>query len=110
MQEWSGYKPHQAGSMIGFGRYHYCYESGREGDFFVTGFAPRKQNLAIYVMPGFDSFQNELNDLGKHSLGKSCLYVNNLDDIDIDVLAVIIRRSVAKMQEKYTCAEFIEHS
>lgn len=109
MQEWSGYKPHQAGSMVGFGRYHYRYESGREGDFFVTGFAPRKQNIAVYIMPGFEAFEPLLKKLGKHKIGKSCLYINKLSDIDISVLGEIVSLSVSMMKEKYPCSEFIEH-
>lgn len=100
----SGYSPYLAGSTIGFGSYHYKYESGREGDAIVTGFAPRKQNLVIYVMPGFVKFEKLLASLGKYKLGKSCLYVNKLADIDLDVLAKIISRSVAYMQKKYECS------
>lgn len=108
MQAWSGYKPHQAGSMIGFGRYHYKYDSGREGDFFVTGFAPRKQNMAIYVMSGFEEFEVKLALLGKHRVGKSCLYINRLDDIELSVLGDIVSKSVDIMKQRYACTELLE--
>jgi len=109
MQDWSGYEPHQAGSMIGFGRYHYRYESGREGDFFVTGFAIRKQNIALYIVPGFDQYQQQLAQLGKHKTGKSCLYINRLADVDLNVLAAIVSHSVEYMQQHYSCSEFNEN-
>lgn len=78
-------------SMIGFGRYHYTYASGRNGEFLATGFAPRKAAMSIYIMPGYQDFGAILSRLGKHKLGKSCLYVNKLADIDFDVLAELIR-------------------
>jgi len=90
-------------NMIGFGKYHYVYQSGREGDWFITGFSPRKQNLTIYIMPGFRSYSALLERLGKHRLGKSCLYLKKLDDIDLDVLETLIRESVALMRERYSC-------
>ena len=80
--------------MIGFGRYHYRYDSGREGDFMLTGFSPRKANLVVYVLPGYDDIGDQLELLGKHRLGKSCLYINKLADIDIDVLERIIADGV----------------
>ena len=103
MEKASGYQPHMWGSMVGFGSYHYKYDSGREGDWFVTGFSPRKQNLAIYIMPGFSDIQEKMNCLGKFKLGKSCLYLNKLSDIDVDVLTEIIEWSVGVMQERYEC-------
>ena len=91
-EEVTGYPARMWGaSIIGFGRYHYVYESGREGDFLATGFSPRKASLSIYVMPGYQDYGAILDRLGKHKLGKSCLYVNKLDDIDMDVLAELIR-------------------
>lgn len=81
-------------SIIGFGSYHYCYESGREGDWFLTGFSPRKQNLTLYIMSGFDQYDALLAKLGKHSTGKSCLYVRRLKDIDLSTLEELVRRSV----------------
>ena len=78
-------------SIVGYGRYHYRYKSGREGDFLATGFSPRKSALSIYIMPGYADFGDILSRLGKHKLGKSCLYVNKLADIDLDVLSELIR-------------------
>ena len=99
----SGYSALLHGSMIGFGQYYYKYDSGREGDSVVVAFSPRKQNLVVYIMPGFSKFQSQLGKLGKHKLGKSCLYINKLSDIDIEILAEIVRLSVKEMQKKYDC-------
>jgi len=88
-------------SIVGFGSYHYVYESGREGDAMLTGFSPRKQNLAIYIMPGFSAHGSLLEKLGKHKTGKSCLYVNTLADIDMKVLKTLVQRSVRHMRKKY---------
>ena len=88
-------------SIVGFGSYHYKYESGREGDSPRVGFSPRKQNLAVYIMPGFADFGELLAKLGKHRTGKSCLYLNKLDDVDVDVLKEILRESVAEMKRRY---------
>ena len=82
-----------SGSMIGFGTYHYTYESGHEGDWFITGFAPRSKNLSIYLLAGLQG-EPLLEELGKHKTGKSCLYVNRLDDIDLEILKQLIRKSV----------------
>lgn len=103
MEEESGYKPYLTANMIGFGTYHYKYESGREGDFFVVGFSPRKQNLAIYIMPGFSSYKSILDRLGKHKVGKSCLYINKLADVELKVLRKLVKKSVIDMQKKYDC-------
>ena len=81
-------------SIVGFGSYHYKYATGREGDMPRTGFSPRKGNLTIYIMPGFEEYGDLLEKLGKHKLGKSCLYINKLADVDIDVLKQIIERSL----------------
>lgn len=99
----SGFKPYLTGSIIGFGKYHYQYESGREGDSIVTGFSARKQNIAIYIMPGFSAYGDNLKSLGKHKIGKSCLYINKLADIEIRELRKIIKSSVAYMKKKYEC-------
>lgn len=88
-------------SIIGFGSYHYRYESGREGDSPVTGFSPRKTSLVVYVMPGYTGFSDSLARLGKHKTGKSCLYINKLSDVDLNVLEDIIRGGVEQMKEKY---------
>ena len=88
-------------SIVGFGSYHYVYQSGREGDWMLTGFSPRKQNLAIYIMAGFSDYGPLLEKLGKHKTGKSCLYVNKLADVDINVLRELVRRGVRSMSKKY---------
>ncbi len=80
-------------SIIGFGSYHYKYESGREGEIFLTGFSPRKQSLSLYIMDGFDGREDLLTKLGKHRRGASCLYVNKLADVNIHVLRELIQRS-----------------
>lgn len=90
-------------SLVGFGRYHYRYASGREGDFFLTGFSPRKTAFTVYVMPGFEIFAEQLERLGPHKTGRSCLYLKNLDAVDRDVLEEIITDSVAYMRKKYDC-------
>ena len=88
-------------SLVGYGKYHYKYDSGREGDFMLTGFAPRKQNLTIYIMPGFDEFPALMKRLGKYKTGKSCLYINKLEDVDEKVLEQLITRSVNVMRKRY---------
>lgn len=87
-------------SIVGFGDYHYVYESGREGDWFITGFSPRKQNLTLYMMGGFDQFEGLMKKLGKHSTGKGCLYINKLEDVDMKVLKELITRSVKTATKK----------
>ena len=101
----TGYKPYISGSIIGFGKYHYKYASGCEGDSAVIAFSPRKQNLVVYIMPGFEQFTGLLKELGKHKLGKSCLYLNKLQNINLDVLEEIAKLSVHYMQQKYTCVK-----
>ena len=81
-------------SIVGFGDYHYVYKSGREGDWFVTGFSPRKQNLTLYSMGGFLQFTDLLKKLGKYSTGKGCLYISKLEDVDPKVLKELISQSV----------------
>ena len=103
LEQASGYKPRLIGSIIGFGTYHYKYESGLEGDGSVIAFSPRKQNMVVYIMPGFSKYQHLLEKLGKYKLGKSCLYLNKLKDIDTEVFRQIAELSVEEMQEKYEC-------
>lgn len=88
-------------SMVGFGSYHYRYDSGREGDWFLTGFSPRKRDLTLYVMAGFDRYASLMDKLGKFRTGKSCLYVKRLDDIDLGVLEELVSASVAHMRSRY---------
>jgi hypothetical protein len=102
MQEATGERPRIWGSgMVGFGSYHYKYASGREGDWFLTGFAPRKNDLTLYIMPGFDRFEALMKKLGKHKTGKSCLYIKRLSDIDPAVLKELVADSVAYMRQQY---------
>jgi len=84
-------------SIVGFGSYHYTYASGREADWMLTGFSPRKQSLTLYIMSGFDAYESLLEKLGKHRTGKACLYVNKLADIDMDVLRELVQLSVKHM-------------
>jgi Domain of unknown function (DU1801) len=101
MQKATGEQPVMWGSsIVGFGRYQYKYESGREGEWMVVGFSPRKTDLTIYIMPGFDRYEKLLAKLGKHKTGKSCLYVKRLADIDTKVLKAIIEDSVKAMESK----------
>lgn len=88
-------------SLVGFGTYHYKYASGREGDFFLTGFSPRKQALTIYIMPGFSEYDEILGNLGEYKTGKSCLYVKKLEDVDHELLRELITKSVAYMRDNY---------
>jgi hypothetical protein len=102
MVEATGEKPVMWGSsIIGFGRYHYKYATGREGDWLLIGLSPRKQNISIYFMDGFSNYEKLLAKLGKHKIGKSCLYINKLADIDMRVLTDLVRRSVKNMRKKY---------
>lgn len=88
-------------SIAGFGRYVYRYASGREGEWFLVGFAPRKRNLTLYIMSGFDDYDALLERLGKHTTGKSCLYVSGLDDVDREALRQLVEASVAHMREAH---------
>ena len=88
-------------SIVGYGTYHYKYASGREGDFLMTGFSPRKQALTVYVIPGFEHFETLMNKLGKYKTGKSCLYIKRLSDVDEKILEQLINRSVKYMREHY---------
>jgi hypothetical protein len=101
MREATGEKPVLWGaSIVGFGTYRYQYANGKEGDWPVAGFSPRKSELVVYVMPGFDRYGELLSRLGKHRTGKSCLYLRKLADVDLAVLEEIIFRSVAAMEKK----------
>jgi hypothetical protein len=99
MQEVTGHEPVMWGSsMIGFGSYHYKYDSGREGDAMLTGFAPRKQNFSVYIMAGFDQYDALLERLGKYKTGKACLYIKRLSDVDTAVLRELVHESVEHMR------------
>lgn len=87
-------------AIVGYGSYHYKTKSGREADWFVTGFSPRKQSLSVYIMPGLYKFDDQLKRLGKHKVGKGCLYINKLEDIEIDVLREIIQKAFDDMRAR----------
>jgi hypothetical protein len=87
-------------SIIGFGNVHYKYDSGREGDWFLTGFSPRNQNLTLYVVGSFKPHVDLLNKLGKHKTGVGCLYIKKLKDVDIKVLKELIQQSVKAAKKK----------
>ena len=100
MQEVTGEEPIMWGdNIVGFGTYRYKYASGRQAEWFLTGFAPRKQNLTLYIMSGFSNYEQLLGQLGKHKTGKSCLYINKLEDVDMDVLCKLVKESVDHMIE-----------
>ena len=88
-------------SIVGYGTYHYKYDSGREGDFMTTGYSPRKQALTVYIIPGFSKFGPLMKKLGKYKTGKSCLYIRRLSDVDENVLEKLIDGSVKLMRKKY---------
>lgn len=102
MEKATGEKPIMwGGSIVGYGTYHYVYASGKEGDWPLTGFSPRKQNLTLYIMTGFEKETELMGKLGKFKTGKSCLYIKRLSDIDEAVLEEIVDRSVKKMKKKF---------
>jgi Domain of unknown function (DU1801) len=96
MRKATGAAPKMWGpSIVGFGKYHYSYASGREGDWFVAGFSPRKGDLTLYLMGGLQAHAALMKKLGKHKTGKSCLYIKRLADVDPDVLRTLITKAVA---------------
>jgi hypothetical protein len=98
MKQVTGKEPKMWGdSIVGFGNYHYKYTTGREGDMPLVGFSPRKQNLTLYIMSGFDEYNELLRKLGKYKTGKSCLYINKLEDVDLQTLRELVRLSVEDM-------------
>jgi hypothetical protein len=102
MRDITGEEPKMWGpTMVGFGKYHYKYATGREGDAFVTGFSPRKGAMTLYILAGFEGEDALLSKLGKFTTGKSCLYVKRLSDIDQDVLRELVTKSVTHMKETY---------
>ena len=101
MQKATKAKPKMWGpAIVGFGDYHYKYESGRENDWFLVGFSPCKQNLSLYIMAGFERYDELMQKLGKHKTGKSCLYIKKLADVDQKVLKELIEQSVAHFASK----------
>jgi Domain of unknown function (DU1801) len=102
MAKVSGYPPKMWGpSIIGFGQYHYHYDSGREGDMCRVGFSPRKGQTVVYIVDGFPGHTELLARLGKHKTGKSCLYIKRLADVDLSVLADLVTASLAVMAERH---------
>jgi Domain of unknown function (DU1801) len=101
MQKVSNCEPVMWGSaIVGFGTYHYVYESGREGDSILIGFSPRKQNITIYLMGGLKTIEDELAKLGKHKTGKGCLYIKSLSDVNVDVLKKAFAKAFKEAQRK----------
>jgi hypothetical protein len=102
MEEAVGEPPVMRGSStVGFGGYHDRYESGREGEWFLTGFSPRKNDLTLYITAGFDRHPEIMDRLGEHRTAKSCLYVKRIDDVDLEALTELIRESVAYMRKRH---------
>ncbi len=100
MKKATGEEPKMWGaSIVGFGRYHYKGASGREGEWFVTGFSPRKANLTLYILSGLEKEHALLEKLGKHSTGKGCLYIKKLADVDLKVLEQLISKGVKGMEK-----------
>ncbi len=98
----TGEKPVMWGtSIVGFGNYHYKYKTGREGDWFLAGFSPRKQSMTVYMMGGFEGKEELLDKLGKHKMSVGCLYVNKLADIDLKILEKLIKNSVNILKNSY---------
>jgi hypothetical protein len=102
MKRVTGARPEMWGpSIVGYGKYHYVYKSGREGDWMLAGFSPRKQALTLYIMSGFKGHAGLMKRLGKHSTGKSCLYIKRLEDVDLEVLEELIAASVEAVRQRY---------
>ncbi|MDH3493674.1 MAG: DUF1801 domain-containing protein [Acidobacteriota bacterium] len=102
MRDATGCAPSMWGdSLVGYGSYHFKYKSGREGDWFRVGFAPRAQNVTIYIMNGFERYGKLMSKLGKHSTGKSCLYIKRLSEVDKRVLRELITESLQYLEDKY---------
>jgi hypothetical protein len=99
MREVTGLEPAMWGtSIVGFGTFRYKYASGREAEWMLVGFSPRKRNMTLYIMDGFDNYDELLSGLGKYRTGKSCLYINRLEDVDTGVLRELVKQSVAHMR------------
>jgi hypothetical protein len=101
MTKISGFTPVMWGSIVGFGRYEYTYDSGHSGYSMVLGFAMRASSIVVYIVPGFDDAASELEKLGKHTHAKSCLYIKKLSDINTSVLEDIVKKSFEYMKKKY---------
>jgi hypothetical protein len=109
MQEATKAKPQMWGaSIVGFGNYHYKYASGREGDWMLTAFSPRKQNITLYIQPGFEGYDELMAKLGKHSCGKACIYIKRLSHVHLSTLKKLIKGSV-KHKLKQSAAPMTTH-
>ena len=98
MKKATGEEPRMWGpAIVGFGRYHYQGASGREGEWMITGFSPRKANLSLYILSGLDKETALLKKLGKHTTGKGCLYIKKLADVDVKLLEELIVKGVKAM-------------
>lgn len=105
MSKWSGFEPKMWGpTIIGFGSYHYKYASGHEGDAPIIGFSPRKAEFSLYVYSPTEESKTLLDDLGKFKMGKACIYIKKLSDINIGVLEKICTLSIAYINENHECA------
>ena len=97
MQRVTGQEPRMWATIVGFGQYHYRYASGREGDAPAAGFAPRKAATTVYVMDGVDAYSDLLDRLGPHTTGVGCIYIKDLEKVDLDALEAIVRRSYERL-------------
>jgi hypothetical protein len=105
LSKWSGFEPKMWGpTIIGFGSYHYKYASGHEGDAPIIGFSPRKAEFSLYVYSPTKESEPLLNDLGKFKMGKACIYVKKLSDINIDTLEKMCKATIAYINENHECA------
>ncbi|HJY13200.1 MAG TPA: DUF1801 domain-containing protein [Flavobacterium sp.] len=105
MSEWSGCEPKMWGpTIIGFGSYHYKYASGHEGDMPIIGFSPRKAEFSLYVYAPTEENKHLLNDLGKFKMGKACIYIKKLSDINIDTLEKLCKTTIVYINENHECA------
>lgn len=99
----TGVKPKMWGStIVGFGEYHYKYESGREGDFLATGFSIRKSGPTVYILPGYNDYSKLLEKLGPHKLGRSCLHFKNVESIDLKIVERLIKAGLKDLRKQYT--------
>jgi len=105
MSEWSGFRPAMWGpSIIGFGKYHYKYASGHEGDAPLIGFSPRKAAFSLYVFSPTEDNKHLLNDLGKYKISKACIYIKKLEDINIATLEILCKTSIEYLHKHHECA------
>lgn len=105
MHEWSGFEPKMWGStIIGFGSYHYKYASGHEGDAPLIGFSPRKTEFSLYVFSQTEGSKDLLDELGKYKMGKACIYIKKLTDINVSILKTLCMETIAYLNEHHECA------